>query len=84
MANSRKFKIIKFLCEEEGIADCDIVPAKWIEYDPVSGSLVTHFPNGPYTAKKSKVIHSLVKNCKDPLADWPVFEISLKGEAGII
>ncbi|XP_043478139.1 uncharacterized protein LOC122508701 [Leptopilina heterotoma] len=81
MANSRKFKIIKFLCEEEGIADCDIVPAKWIEYDPVSGSLVTHFPNGPYTAKKSKVIHSLVKNCKDPLADWPVFEISLKGEA---
>ncbi|XP_043468419.1 uncharacterized protein LOC122502434 [Leptopilina heterotoma] len=33
-----------------------------------------------HTRKKAKVIHSLVKNKHDPLADWPTFIIDIRGE----
>lgn len=88
--SSRKiyhFKIIEFLSEEHekgsSSADFDIVPAKWIEYVPTNGSMITKFPDGPYTNKRSKVIHAMVKNLQDPLADWPTFAIDIRGEAGI-
>ena len=83
MSAHRKYKIIQFLSEgEKDIADIDIVPSTWITYDPISGSLLTKFIEGPYNKKNSEKLHLRVKNCSNPLPDWPQFEILIKGQAG--
>ncbi|KYN26870.1 hypothetical protein ALC57_03748 [Trachymyrmex cornetzi] len=79
----KKFMIVEFAncLNDNGIADIDVVPSKWIYYNDEEETCKTPYPNPPYDECTCKFLHSRVKNLLPPLSSWPSWPIIIKGSA---
>lgn len=83
-SDERKFTLIKFIPEEgqeNGKIFIEIVPTTWINFDAQRHQLITQFMPAPYTSKRLKVLNEIVKTCKQPISDWPSYDIEIRGHA---
>ncbi|KYN50558.1 hypothetical protein ALC57_05600 [Trachymyrmex cornetzi] len=79
----KEFMIVEFAncLNDNGIADIDVVPSKWIYYNDEEETCKTPYPNPPYDECTCKFLHSRVKNLLPPLSSWPSWPIIIKGSA---
>ena len=66
---------------EEPFVDC--IPATWITHTSVGNKLLAPFPAPPYTPTVLKILIGKVKKVEDPLSEWPLWPVELRGGAGI-
>lgn len=83
-AKNRKniFSVINFVNTKNDKKSIDCVPSTWISYNPESQGLVTRFMPPPYSKKKCKALHELVKRNEPPLDKWPTYPIKILANTG--
>lgn len=83
MKSEKIFSIVSFISRGRPAAtkDVDIVPSSWLMWDGKKKKCVTKFPPPPYDQKTCSMLHEMVSTLKDPLDDWSVYSVNLKGEA---
>lgn len=77
----RKFTLVKFIPEDgqEEKVEIEIVPTFWVDYDLERRMFFTKFIPPPYSAKKLRVLQEIVKTCKKPMNDWPLYDVDVRG-----
>ncbi|XP_011868279.1 PREDICTED: uncharacterized protein LOC105562222 [Vollenhovia emeryi] len=79
-----KFTIVSFTKSgndsEQTCIDC--VPSAWVNFDSEKQQLVTKFMPPPYSAKRCKALHKLVKENGKAQTTWPIYEIKIVDNAG--
>lgn len=85
LKKERKYTLIKFVYEDEQSknekSEIETVPNTWIGFDLTRHQLISKFMPPPYTSKRLKVLREIVKQCKEPISDWPSYDIDIRGYA---
>jgi len=75
-----KYRLVMFLNKKKR-KEIDIVPATWINYEEASDTLLCKFMPAPYDNEKIAVLRKMVMTCDEPLKEWPMFPIDVRGKA---
>ncbi|XP_057663419.1 uncharacterized protein LOC130898266 [Diorhabda carinulata] len=75
-----KYRLVVFVGKKKK-KDIDIVPSSWIFYDEKTDTIKCKFMPPPYDVKRSDTLSKMVQNCEQPINDWPVYSVDIRGRA---
>lgn len=86
MDHKYEWQLIEFLENktEEGVPYVDCVPYSWLIYNQETKTLLCSYPPPPYTTQICENLQQEIKERNYPEKKWPLWNVTLRGGAGII
>lgn len=79
----KNYAIVQFIKKGNNKIKCvDIVPAHWLDWDPIKKRSITKFINKIKSKSDFQNLRNRVEKLADAPEEWPYFPVRIKGKAG--